>query len=81
MSNGRKFKTMHNGKPIEFGELTRVLIGTCVANDQGISSRQVFMKMQDWGFNVTTQQISTALYQLAMTGKIERVCAGVYRGV
>ena len=68
-------------RSLERGELTRIIIGTVVARDGGITARQLTDALNAQGISVTMAQMSVRLAELAADGRIERVSKGVYQGV
>lgn len=66
---------------LDRGELTRIIIGTVVAQDQPITARRLTEILNGWGIMVTAKHMSVRLNELAKDGRIERVSKGLFEGV
>jgi len=66
----------------ERGELTKVVIGTVVAaGEEGITPKHLTKKLNEWGWQVTANQMGACLDGLYKTGRIEKASRGRYTGV
>lgn len=66
---------------LQHGELTRIIIGTVVASENGIRARELTAKLNAWGIRVTKNHMSIRLAELAAKGRINRIERGRYEGV
>jgi len=68
-------------RKLQHGELTRIIIGTVVASEKGITARELVAKLESWGIPTSPHRMSVRLAELAADGRIERVGRGRYEGV